>query len=241
MKAVSKKYSYDDVLLTPKMPVESRFLESFETDLPLFIAPGVFDRGLCDQIVEDVRQADPNIKLTIRNRENDGSLGEVVAEEKRKTFWLPPSRETADLYQRVFAQLKPGIETFFRVRLGPSEGLQSLGYGPGCRYVLHADSCSVKTEENGNWRWEVTMGHRKISTILFLTDSVSRIFEPNQCVGGDVSFDYLKEESGEPLRIKPVKGLFIAFPSTPLFSHQVHEVMDGYRVTFVEWYEAELC
>lgn len=240
MKAVSKKYFFDDAFLLPKIPPEMRFLEHFDSNAPFFLAPGVLERSLCDRIVEELRLTDPQIKLPVRRVSEEGTEVDVVNETRRNTFLLSPSLEVIDLYQRTFAKLREPIETFFKVKLKASDGLQTLGYGPGCKYILHADTCVVKTAADGTWKWEVSFGHRKISTILFLSDSVSSIFEVNQCVGGDVSFDYLKDEAGEPLRIKPLKGLFIAFPSTPLFSHQVHEVTEGYRVSLVEWYSADL-
>lgn len=240
MKLVSKKYFFDEAFLLPRIPPEMRFLERFDSNYPLFLAPNVIERPVCDRIVQELRAADPNIKLAIRQVTEEGSQGDVVNEERRNVFWLSPSPEIVDLYRTTFEKLRNSVETFFRVTLKASEGLQTLGYGPGCKYALHADACATVTAADGTWTWEVSFGHRKISTILFLSDSVTNIFDANQCVGGDVSFDYLKDEAGDPLRIQPLKGLFIAFPSTPLFSHRVHEVTDGYRATFVEWYAADL-
>ena len=239
MKRISRKYSFDDELLLPKIPAEMRFLESFETDEPLFVAPNLFDRPLCDTIIQTLRESDPNIKLTERSLQEDGTEIETVNEKVRNVFWFYPNAEIMDLYQRALDRAKPALERFFGVRLKASEGLQTLGYGPGCKYVLHSDTCVVRKDAQGNWDWKVSFPKRVISTILFLSDSVSKIFDVNQCVGGDVSFDYLLDDAGKPLRIRPTKGLFVAFPSTPLFSHQVHEVTDGYRITLVEWYAAE--
>jgi SM-20-related protein len=69
---------------------------------------------------------------------------------------------------------------------------------------------------------------------------VPKVEKFNQSSGGHVVFEYLKNEIGQPYTVVPRKGLFVAFPSTPLFSHSVSEVTDGYRISIVEWYDAEL-
>lgn len=239
VKNISKKLAFDDALLLPKIPSQARFLESFSTDYPFFIQEDFLSPEICD--------------LFYKRLTSTGSLGRVgvstpeaserftVKEEFRKTDFFHLSEDESWLYRQAMDVVRPDLESFFNVRLGATEGTQTLGYSPGCMYMLHADDGDPVHDETGAWTgWKITMPNRIISTIFFLTDALEKVERPNQCSGGHVIFEYLKDESGSPFAVVPRKGLFVAFPSTPLFSHRVSEVTDGYRISIVEWYHADL-
>lgn len=238
MVKVSSKFSCKEDILV-KIPAEARFLQSFDTELPVFLHEEFLAPEICDALYNRLRSTGSAGRVGV------STPGEAerftVKEEFRKTDFFRLSADDLALYQNAFEKIRPAIDAFFKVKTGKSEGVQALGYSPGCKYTLHADDGDPTFDDKGQWTgWKITMGWRVISTILFITDSAARVTAPNQCTGGHVTFDYLLDERSDPLRIVPKKGLFVAFPSTPIFSHQVHEVTEGYRISLVEWYPADL-
>jgi hypothetical protein len=241
MVPISRRFSYDDAYLTPRIPPECRYLNSFETDEPFFRAENFLSGEECDALAERLLRTGSAGKLALRYAA-EGANASRIKIKARNTDALVLYPEDLALYRRAFEKVKPDLERFFRVRLGESEGVQALGYSRGCRYRRHADSCNPRFNRLGFIKdWVCTLPNRVISTIFFLSDAANHpMTGPNQCVGGDVTFAYLRDDQNRPYRLRPRKGLFVAFPGTPYFSHEVHEVKDGYRVTLVEWYGAEI-
>ena len=54
--------------------------------------------------------------------------------------------------------------------------------------------------------------------------------------GGELCFNYLFDEKGLPVCIRPEAGDMVVFPSNPIYSHEVHPVTAGYRLTLVQWH-----
>lgn len=199
-----------------------------------FLTPSV-----CDGIVKRLTSVGAKGKVAVSAPE--ATEGFSILQKFRDTDYHHLNEEETRIYAEAFIRVRPQIESFFNVRLKKSDGLQALGYSPGCKYMLHADNCDPVFGDGGKWTgWKVTLPHRVISMILFLTDSVTDITGENECVGGHVTFNYLMDENTQPFRVVPNKGLLVAFPSTPLFSHEVHAVTEGYRISLVEWFSASL-
>lgn len=239
-KNISRLYRYNAAYFLPRIPPECRYLLSFDSDEPVFRKENFLEPAVCDALSKRLMSTGSAGKLALRDAAQGPNATEVRTKE-RNTDALLISLEDIALYRQAFEAIIPQIDDFFHVRLGASEGVQALGYSQGCRYRRHADSCNARVNWLGFIKdWVCLRPTRKISSILFLTDAVDRVTAPNQCTGGDVTFEYLRDPSDKPLTIRPQKGLFVAFPSHPLFSHEVHEVTDGYRITLVEWFDAEI-
>jgi SM-20-related protein len=243
MVPISRRLRYDDAYLTPKIPEEFRILNRFDSDYPFFLASDALPPAVCDEIVSALRAQGSVGQMTLSKPGESNEPGSTAYVDRKvrntEKLILTPAHATA--YAKAFARLKPEIEHFFGVRLTGNDGVQVLGYPPGGHYRMHADNCAVVPHPDGrNFHWVGDMSHRLISSILFLTESVEAINGPNECTGGEVTFNYLLDERNKPFRIRPRKGLFLAFPSNPYFTHQVHPVKEGYRVTLVDWYSGEM-
>jgi SM-20-related protein len=58
--------------------------------------------------------------------------------------------------------------------------------------------------------------------------------------GGELLFNYLMDEEGHTITLRPQAGDMIVFLSNPYFSHEVLPVTDGFRLTLVQWHNALL-
>jgi len=234
MKQISQKYFYDSDFLDPKIPNGEKFIpKTLEKELPILILDNLLSPKTCDKMVAKLRAS-------------IGGKVEIDDEQKlntniRDTFFLNITPGDHQIIKSTVENTRPQIEKYFDAKLEESEGLQILGYGEGGKYQLHSDSCNPFFDDKGTFdHWELTRGNRQISLILFLSDSVSVIKYDNEFVGGTVSFDYMVNGQGKCLVVQPKKGTLVAFPSNPYFSHTVHEVYEGFRVSVVEWYKAKI-
>jgi predicted 2-oxoglutarate/Fe(II)-dependent dioxygenase YbiX len=248
MKNISRKYRYDAEFFSRTLAPELVLLPSADHDLPIFVAKQLLSADECDRLVTTLREREPNEKSEVEIlqahhdvRQLDERVADIVAKGSRNSlnYQLPVDVETA--YRDSFNKVKRQIEDYFGVTLGQSSGSHALGYGPGGLYGLHADNCDPVFDSQGGIRsFAYKRSERQISTLLYLTDSVDEINARNQCIGGNLSFPFLRDENDEPLLVEPERGLFLAFPSHPVFAHEVHEVYEGFRMTIVDWYSAEV-
>lgn len=228
MKAISKLLYVDDVFLDEKIPEQSRFLPDPGHDYPFFIRENLISAADCDALVENA--------LTNGYRK-PATVGGSVATSIRKTDYLLPDPQFRSLYIELINSVKPEVEAFFGMQLAETGETQTYGYPPSGHYILHADDSVRQYNDQGELtHWKITNPNRAISTVFYLTDSVLEITGPNQCVGGNLAFEYLVDKSNNHCLIEPKKGMYIAFPSNPYFSHRVHEIHEGYRVVIVNWY-----
>jgi predicted 2-oxoglutarate/Fe(II)-dependent dioxygenase YbiX len=240
MAPISRLLRFDEKRFAGRVPPESQFLTSFETDYPVFRKENLIPPETCDRIVANLRAKGP---LGLAGMSvPDGSRNKALHDKKsRHTEFLVPDLEDLKTYVSAFESIRREIESFFKVRLGKSDGMQALGYPPGGRYELHADNCAPVHDARGRETgWTCNMPHRVISTVFFLTATVPSPKEINECSGGELTFAFLLDRRNKPFTITPDKGLFVAFPSTPYFAHRVHPVKEGYRVTLVDWYAGKM-
>jgi SM-20-related protein len=231
MKLVSRRLRYDDQFLDGKIPEELHYFPNSDYEYPFFIRDGMLSEKECDALVMD------SLANGYRKQATVGEKSKVLT-GIRKTDFLLPSIEFRSLYLQRCNQLKTAVEEFFEMALVETGETQTYGYPPSGHYLLHADDSVREYDDNGNLtHWKITNPDRKITTLLFLTDSVTELTGTNQCVGGNLSFDFLFDEDGLPFLIEPKKGTYICFPSNPYFSHRVHEIFEGYRVVIANWYK----
>lgn len=230
MKPVSKRLRYDDEFLDDKIPEELRFFPNCDYEYPFFIHEGLLSGDECDALVANALTNGYLKKATV------GTDSRVLT-DIRKTDFLLPSPEFRVLYLQRCNRIKAEVEKFFGMSLAETGETQTYGYPPSGHYLLHADDSVRQYDKDGRLtHWKITNPGRKITTLLFLTDSVTEITGTNQCIGGNLSFDFLIEENGLPFLIEPRKGTYLCFPSNPYFSHRVHQVYEGYRVVIANWY-----
>ena len=226
MKPISRKYKYDDEFFLEKIPPGICYLPDPSHEYPIFMEESFFSRSDCTALVDNLSAAGP--------------YADAVAKfgfRKSKQYVL--AHENKKKYDQAFLRTKPKIEEFFSATILSSDIAHGLGYKVGDQYVKHSDKCEPVLDANKCLlRFRYTMPNRQISTILFLTDSVMNITGAHQCIGGNLSFPYIRDQHDEMLIVEPRAGLLVAFPSNPIFLHEVHEVFEGFRMTIVDWHSA---
>jgi PKHD-type hydroxylase len=128
--------------------------------------------------------------------------------------WLLPSKDTEFAYKKIMHTLGNLNQTEYKFQLTRfADPLQYTVYdgGKGDHYTWHSDGY----ESNGK-------AYRKLSAILILSD-------PSEYEGGDLEV-FIEVE---PVRIEPIRGRLIVFPSYLL--HRVTPVTKGVRKTLVSW------
>lgn len=226
MKPISRKYNYDDEFFLGKLPPEARYLPDPFHDYPIFIEGSFLSKSDCTTLVEKLIASGPI-----------ADAGTGIGTRKSKQYLLP--QDDKKTYEQAFLRVKPKIEDFFNATILSSEIAHGLGYKVGDRYDKHSDNCEPILDASGRiLRFEYSIPNRQISTLLFLTDSVMDITGKLQCIGGNLSFPFIRDQQNEILIVEPRIGLFVAFPSNPIFVHEVHEVFEGFRMVIVDWHSA---
>ena len=132
---------------------------------------------------------------------------------------------------------KLDIEKFFNLCITTSTDIQALEYTKGSFYKQHSDDSSVLLKDDEVIGFLPVALERKITSVLFTTNH-SDIVSKNNFSGGELVFNYLYDEEGKTIQIKPKAGDMIVFFSNPYFTHEVLEVKKGYRVSLVQWHDA---
>ncbi len=144
---------------------------------------------------------------------------------------LTPQIET--LYESVLDAHRDAIERFFGVALGPATRPQLLEYRQGGRYRRHADNAAELRDGTGELAgYRITIPERKVTTLLFLS-TAGKDFG-----GGELLFNHFCDEKGETVALRPRAGTLLAFPSHPLFAHEVLPVRSGRRFAIAQWHDA---
>ena len=91
-----------------------------------------------------------------------------------------------------------------------------LKYGPGGRYDLHADA-DLRDPGTGEWR---RVQDRDYSLLIYLNDEFA---------GGAIEFPRFS------YRLKPRRGMLVAFPSDHRYVHAALPVTSGIRYVIVSW------
>jgi hypothetical protein len=235
MSKISKSHTckYLD-LVKEYLPEYLKIFPDEESDFPVYIKENFLPEDLCDQIITNLLKSDMAGAKVFPD--------ETYSKEDRVSYIFQLNEHDKYLYEKAFVNIVPEIESFYKVKfIGEHEGSHAIVYSKGGKYGLHTDNCNPVFDQSGKklTGWQLEKPRRIISTILILTDSTDTLKSKNQCQGGDLSFELLLDKNNEMLRFKARKGLFLAFPSHPCFSHQVHEVTGGFRASIVDWHYAE--
>jgi SM-20-related protein len=231
MKRVSNYFSYDEAIAPGKIPASADFLHVADSDYPIYTKNTLLTPDQCDAAVRKLLDHGIGRALTT-------TAGNLANE--RKTVYLHIGEDENAFFSEVFDSVKDEIEAFYKLRITASEDVNALGYPPGGEYRAHCDNCAPVFDSNGRMTgFDHNMPDRALTTILFLTDSVDEITTENQCIGGNIALNRMRNDDGDPFLIEPKKGLLITFPSNPYYQHQVYPVYEGFRVSMVNWHSAD--
>jgi SM-20-related protein len=223
-----------------KLDITNRLLPSAYKDTPYLIVKNFFTPELCRQLVSLVKKDDKSQKAEVKLENISGIIESDVVTEYRKTNIYTLDDFYAEYYEKQFLKYKPLIEEYFAAVMTLSTNIQVLEYNEGYFYVKHADDSSELIDENGETvGFKCVAPERKLTTVLFATSHQCNVNDESESFsGGELLFNYLYNEKGEPVKIKAEAGDMVVFPSNPYFSHEVLPVQKGYRMTLVQWHDA---
>jgi predicted 2-oxoglutarate/Fe(II)-dependent dioxygenase YbiX len=221
--------------LNTLIPHEQRLLTNPYKEYPYLYFPSDYDtKPLFDFVKTQKGDAD---KIGIISTQ-EGLVLPKVEKEIRNTYNLLPDTNFLEQYNALFLAHKKKIETFFNVSIVASGDPQILIYTPGCFYIRHSDNCTELMHEGELVAFKPVASHRVVTTVLFLNDCVEQNPQTDQYTGGELSFDFFSDGEGKVVTLLPQKGYMLSFFSNPYYSHSVHVVKEGMRVSVAQWHSA---
>ena len=197
--------------------------------LPWLCIEGFFDAGACRALIAAADEASA-IDAALRTK-----TGAEVKARIRDTRLHAMPEAAMRRYEAAFGRHRGAIERFFGVALAEASRPQLLEYGPGGHYLRHADDSSEIVDTAGKVvGYKKVAPQRVVTTVLFLNSRDADF------TGGTLRFNHLRTADGEVAQIIPAAGTLLAFPSHPLFAHEVLPVEQGRRFAVAQWHNALL-
>lgn len=221
-----------------KLNIKTAILPNPYYDYPYMIIPNFLSAKICKQITANIKN-DKDI-LEAKIRKTDGMRIKSTTNTKiRKT----KIHRLKDIHERIyiksFLKHQNDIEKFFKLAITNSTQIQALEYTKGSFYKQHSDDSSILLKDEKIIGFKPVAPQRKLTTILFTT-SYSETITKNTFSGGKLVFNYLFDDKTKMVEIEPKAGDMLIFLSNPYFSHEVLEVLEGHRVSLVQWHDAIL-
>lgn len=160
----------------------------------------------------------------------------------RYTHYIPVSDYTYRLLDDIlYKSVVPLLNSRFDLTgrsVKRTEGWQFLGYGENYFFSNHCDNCVPSSispnEEDRNNIWWCNTPTRKLTVIFYANSQNNYYPSSGEYSGGDLTLNRISS-NGETVRINPIAGTLVAFPSNFLYSHEVHRITKGYRFSIVTW------
>jgi len=220
-----------DELLSMDIPTK-RFPNPYH-DFPYMVIEGVLSPSECRAITHFAFNDEESVSAKLRGRSLDTAI--------RKTDIHTLSGEHRKIYDSRYAAVKSQIEEFFALSLSSSTDVQVLGYESGSFYLRHSDDSSELRDADGKTiGFRAVAPERKLTTVLFTTSYTPHPTDTDHFSGGELLFNYLCDESGNTITLRPEAGDMVVFLSNPYFSHEVFPVHKGFRLSLVQWHNALL-
>ncbi len=236
MQQISNYVYCDDFIAS--LPLECRLIAHPYHDLPYLLIKGFLSPDHASSLARHTYQSDQNTLAQVRTAKQ-GFIQSDVVTSIRKTTIHELSPLLLKHYVERFSHYQDTIERFFGVALTTATNVQALGYYAGDYYVKHADDSSELIGHDGRCvGFKRIAPNRKITTVLFASSYTDDPKDMTQYSGGELCFNYLFNVDAQMLQLRPEAGDLIAFPSNPIFSHEVLPVRAGYRLSLVQWHNA---
>jgi SM-20-related protein len=239
VKQISRHIFCDDFI--DHCDIQTRLLPNPYHDYPYLIIENFLDKAACDAIAQAAYNDSEAHKAMLKTTLLESVVDPSVDESIRKTHIHTLSSEHEALYFEAFARHQGEIERHFSAALTTATAVQVLEYKEGFFYKRHADDSSELVNDAGKTVGFVPVApQRKITTVLFATAYSESPGGIDTFSGGELIFNYLYDENKKQIRFRPKTGDMVAFPSNPVFSHEVLPVIKGYRLSLVQWHNAIL-
>lgn len=223
-----------------QLEITNRLLPNPYRETPYLIIKNFFTPELCKQLASLVKKDEDAQTAKVKQESISGIIEADVVTKYRKTNIYTLDDFYSEYYAKQFLKYKPMIEEYFGAAMTLSTEIQVLEYKEGYFYVKHADDSSELVDEDGQTvAFKCVAPERKLTTVLFATSHRCNSDDHSEGFsGGELLFNYLYDQEGNPVKIKPQAGDMVVFPSNPYFSHEVLPVEKGYRLTLVQWHDA---
>ena len=223
-----------------QLEITNRLLPNPYRETPYMIIKNFFTPELCRQLASLVKKDEDAETAKVKQESISGIIEADVVTKYRKTNIYTLDDFYSEYYEKQFLKHKPMIEEYFGAVMTLSTEIQVLEYKEGYFYVKHADDSSELVDEDGQTvAFKCVAPERKLTTVLFGTSHRDSSNDQDEgFCGGELLFNYLYDQYGEIVKIKPQAGDMVVFPSNPYFSHEVLPVEKGYRLTLVQWHDA---
>lgn len=202
-------------------------------DFPYMVLEGVLSPAECRAITSAMFEDKESVQAELRGKSLDTAI--------RKTDIHILSPEHREIYDRRFEAVKKEIETFFALSLSKATDIQVLGYEKGSFYLKHSDDSSeLRTASGEIVGYKTVAPERKLTTVLFTTSYTPHPTDQDHFSGGELLFNYLCDQHGNTITLRPEAGDMVVFFSNPYFAHEVLPVKEGFRLSLVQWHDAHL-
>lgn len=220
-------YARDELLF---WDIPTKRLPNPYHDFPYMVLEGVLSRSECRAITAAALADKDAVQAELRGKSLDTAI--------RKTDIHTLSAEHRALYDRRFEAVRSEIEAFFAISLSKATDVQVLGYESGSFYVKHSDDACELRDNGGNIvGYRTVAPERKLTTVLFTTSYTPNPTDSDHFSGGELLFNYLCDEAGNTITLRPEAGDMVVFLSNPYFAHEVLPVTDGFRLSLVQWHD----
>ena len=226
-KVFAKDFLFEVEIATPLLP------SPYEA-YPYLLIENFLDENICKEIIDTAQTDHDGIEATLRSDKS------TLNTQIRNTKIHKLSTRHQALYTSALESIRPQVEKFFSLSLTQSTQPQLLEYTQGSFYKAHSDDSSVLLKDTQVMGFKQVAPQRKITTLLFLSEHTQEVTSPYQFSGGALSFTYFEDAEGKAIRFTPKMGSLIVFGSNPIYTHEVDEVTDGYRLTVAQWHDALL-
>lgn len=231
MHQISNFIYADDRLL--EMDIPTKHLPNPYADTPYILIKNFLTPLECHDIVQSVLTSKDAIEAQLR--------GAAVNDTIRKTDIYTLENSQKSLYNSRFNEFREEIERFFSISLTDSTDVQVLGYEIGDFYLRHSDDSSELRTKNGETiGFKCVAPTRKLTSVLFATSHTYDGVDNGCFSGGELVFNYLMDEQGRTITLRPQAGDMVVFLSNPYFAHEVLPVTNGFRLSLAQWHNALL-
>lgn len=227
-------YIYCSDFLTT-FDIETKLLPNPYYDYPYLIIEDFFSKEECEYINKKIKEDDDFEKAQIKTL--DTVISSETNEEIRKTNIYSLDERYLELYTDRFLQYQTKIENYFKLALTTSTEVQVLEYLKNSFYTMHSDDSSMLYKDDELVGFLAVAKQRKVSTVLFTTSNDESASD-STFYGGELLFNFLYDVNGEMIKVKPKAGSMVVFLSNPYFTHEVLKVIEGRRISLVQWHNA---
>lgn len=233
MTQISNNIYCEDFLV--QFDIETKVLPNPYYDYPYLIIENFLNDQECKEINKKIKENDDYQKAQLKLK--DVLIKAQTNEEIRKTNIYSLDEENLKIYTNRFLDFQSKIEDYFKLALTASTEVQVLEYLKDSFYTMHSDDSSMLYKDNELIGFLPVARQRRVSTVLFTT-SYDGTPSENSFTGGELLFNFLCDKNGNKVKLKPKAGDMVVFLSNPYFTHEVLKVLDGRRISLVQWHNA---